>query len=211
LTELAHGLAFWAALARSVPVSAVPAGTLDPAAAMDGLPRIPQQSGTVATRLGQLSHLSDWGGAVSALRPADEPEQVPDRLADLVAAATSRYLTHGHASPVILVHTATAPNAVLHTLPALPRELWAPSLSAVWGVTAAVFSAYAPAAVQPPEPSTFQPGVTDPVAELLDRAVAHGDEHVIKFVDTAAEVYTRTGRPESLAAAVRITTLIAPQ
>jgi len=28
-----------------------------------------------------------------------------------------RYLAHGHGSPVLLVDTATAPNAVLHTLP----------------------------------------------------------------------------------------------
>jgi hypothetical protein len=36
---------------------------------------------------------------------------------------------------------------------------------------------------------------------VLDRAVAHADEHVIKFTETAAEVYTRTGHPDALAAA----------
>ncbi len=44
--------------------------------------------------------------------------------------------------------------------------------------------------------------------EVLDRAVAHGDEHVIKFTDTAAEVYARTGQPDALAAALRVGTLI---
>jgi hypothetical protein len=33
---------------------------------------------------------------------------------------------------------------------------------------------------------------------VADWAVAHADEHVIKFTDTAAEVYTRTGRPDAL-------------
>src|SRR5690348_18122588 len=47
-------------------------------------------------------------------------------------------------SPVILVHVATAPNAVLRTLPALPPHLWAPSLDAVWALSAALVSAYAP-------------------------------------------------------------------
>jgi len=44
--------------------------------------------------------------------------------------------------------------------------------------------------------------------EAFARAVEHGDEHVIKFADTAADIYTRTGNPDALAAAVRATQLI---
>jgi hypothetical protein len=44
--------------------------------------------------------------------------------------------------------------------------------------------------------------------EVFARAVAHGDEHVIKFADTAAEVHARTGNPAALAAAVRAVELI---
>jgi hypothetical protein len=40
------------------------------------------------------------------------------------------------------------------------------------------------------------------------RAVDHGDEHVIKFADTAADVYARTGNGDALAAAVRAADLI---
>lgn len=43
---------------------------------------------------------------------------------------------------------------------------------------------------------------------MLDRAVAHGDEHVIKFTDTAAEVCTRTGNIGALAAALQAGRLI---
>jgi hypothetical protein len=46
------------------------------------------------------------------------------------------------------------------------------------------------------------------VTELVDRAVAHGDEHVIKFTDTATESYQRTGNPDALAACVRAAELI---
>ncbi|HEY4851372.1 MAG TPA: hypothetical protein VII22_11280, partial [Streptosporangiaceae bacterium] len=55
-----------------------------------------------------------WPASVARLRPATTPGQVETRLADLVTAATLRYLSHGHGQPVLLVHTATAPNAVLH-------------------------------------------------------------------------------------------------
>ena len=226
LDELGHALAFWAARARSVPASADPAGPLDPLAALDAVPRIASQQGNLAARFGQLTEESGWPASVGQLRPAATPGQVPDRLCGLVDAATLRYRSHGHGQPVLLVHTATAPNAVLHTLPALPTSLWAPSLTAVWAASAAIFAAYAPAEaatsgppptlltwppaaaglVQPP--AAADPAGPDAVTEMLARAVDHGDEHVIKFTDTAAEAYTRTGQPEILAAADRVAALI---
>ncbi|MGH3150769.1 MAG: hypothetical protein ACRDOB_08570, partial [Streptosporangiaceae bacterium] len=213
LDELAHALAFWAARARSVPPSAGPAGGLEPLAALDAMARIPSQQGNLAARFGQLTEDSGWPAAVAALRPAATPAQVQTRLADLVTAATLRYLSHGHGQPVLLVHTATAPNAVLHALPALPLELWVPSLTAVWAASAAIFAAYAPPGTLPPGtvPPAPPPALPDgpaAVAEVLDRAVGHGDEHVIKFTDTAAEVYTRTGSVGALAAALRAGELI---
>jgi hypothetical protein len=43
---------------------------------------------------------------------------------------------------------------------------------------------------------------------VLDRAVDHADERVIKFTPTAAEVYTRTGELDALAAALHAGALI---
>jgi hypothetical protein len=210
LDELAHGLAFWAARYRGLPAAAHPAGRLPPGMALDALTRIPDQRGRVADRLGQLADLASWPHAVAALAPAADAEQARAQLTDLVTAATVRYLTHGHASPVLLVHTATAPNAVLHTLPALPPDLWAPSLTTMWVTTAALVAGYAPAAGPPAAPFRDVPDGPDAAAEVLDRAVRHGDEHVIKFTDTATEVYTRTGNRAALAAAVHISRLIDP-
>jgi hypothetical protein len=202
VTELAHGLAFWAARFRQVPGVTIPSGPLDPGAALNALPRIAEQNGPIRLRLGRLAALTGWGGAVAALRPAAGPDQARDVLADLVTAATLRYLSYGHASPVLLVHTATAPNAVWHTLPALPRELWKPSLAAAWAASAALTATYAPRLAQPRDQLPAPPIADDPVADILDRACDHGDEHVIKFSDTAAEAYTRSGNPDTLAAAI---------
>jgi hypothetical protein len=212
--EMSRGLAFWAARARAVPqadqAAAMPAGQLDAAAALDSVPRIPDQAGPVAARFGQLPQLFGWTGSLAALRAANDPDDARGLLAGLVDAATLRYLTSGHASPVLLVHTATAPNAVLHTLPALPREMWAPSLSAVWAASAAITATYAPGQHAPREELPNAPDGPDAVPDMVDRAAAHGDEHVIKFTDTAAEVYERTRDADALAAAVRITQLISP-
>ncbi len=206
--ELAHGLAFWAGRWRTIPGVAGPAGRLDAAAALEAVPHLPVQRGVVASRIPRLADLASWSAAVASLRPPADDVGVEARLTDLIDAATVRYLTHAHGSPVLLVHTATAPNAVLHTLPALPRELWAPSLSAVWSASAAIVAMYEPADAARRGGLPVAPAVADPGAEILERAAAHGDEHVIKFADTAAEVYARTSNPDALAAAVHASQLL---
>jgi len=109
----------------------------------------------------------------------------------------------------MLVHAATAPTAVLRTLPALPESLWEASLSAAWAASAAVTAAYAPA--EPAARSALPSAGTEPGAaeEVFGRAVRHGDEHVIKLADTCLEVYGRTGDPDALSAAIHATELIA--
>ena len=101
----------------------------------------------------------------------------------------------------MLVHAATAPNAVLRTLPALPHALWLSSLRAAWTASSAVTAMYAPAtSVAYAPPGTFTP------EEVFERALAHGDEHVIKLTDTALDV----GDEPALAAALRSMELSAP-
>ncbi|NEW74613.1 questin oxidase family protein [Streptomyces rhizosphaericus] len=139
----------------------------------------------------------------------DRPEEARRRLTELVRAATHRYATHGHGEPIMLVHAATAPNAVLRALPALPRELWAPSLDAAWAASAAVTAVYAPAEALPADrlPSVDGKGVTP--EEVFAHAAAHGDEHAIKLTDTALDVAGGTD-PMALAAALHACAMIDP-
>ncbi|MFE0135568.1 questin oxidase family protein [Streptomyces sp. NPDC059037] len=195
-TELAHGLGYWAA--RHHPVSGVTPlpGADSAAAALSAVPPIADRAdGGFPARLGRVSQLPVWAASV------DDPEEARRRLTELVRAATHRYATHGHGDETMLVHAATAPNAVLRTLPALPRALWVPSLRAAWTASAAVTAMYAPdAPVAYTAPGSFAP------EEVLERALAHGDEHVIKFTDTALDV----GDEVALAAALRAVELSVP-
>lgn len=208
ISELAQGMAFWAARSRPVPATREPVGTLSAARALDGVPRLADQSGLIVDRLGRLAALGDWPAAQAALRAPLDADDAVTLLENLVDTATVRYLGFGYASPVLLVHTATAPNAVLHTLPVLPRDLWAPSLAAAWSASAAITATYAPRRAVPRADFPAAPGGQDPAADVVQRAAEHGDEHVIKFTDTAAEVYERTGDLDALAAAVHISALI---
>jgi hypothetical protein len=151
LTELAHGLAYWAA--RWQPVPGVPAAGPPPAAARTGagepagpaagalpaepagpaagalaaVPRIADQSGGIRDRLGRLAGLPGWPAAVAAPQLPASAEALQPWLGSLVDAAATRYLWFGHGAGVMLVHSATAPNAILRTLPALDQQRWAPS------------------------------------------------------------------------------------
>ena len=231
-TELAHGLAYWAA--RWQPVPGGPATELpritaptvagEPAAAgawgaagagltagdaLAAVPRIPDQSGGFRDRFPRLAGLPGWPAALAAPQIPASPEALQSWLAGLVDAAVARYLRYGHGDAVMLVHSATAPNAVLRALPALDRQLWAPSVAASWAAAAALTAIYAPAT------AAGRAGLPDPptgpqaAQETFARAVEHGDEHVIKFADTATDVYARTGDTGALAAAIRATQLVA--
>jgi hypothetical protein len=51
----------------------------------------------------------------------------------------------------------------------------------------------------PAEPVDYAPASRPSPEDVVERALAHGDEHVIKFADTALDV----GDDRALAAAVR--------
>jgi hypothetical protein len=203
--EIAHALGYWAARAIFVPGLAAPAGSLDAAEALAELPRLPEQSGEMRQRFARLADLPAWTPALTTLRPPAEAAGVPAVLASLVEAGARQYATHGYGSPVLLVHVATAPNAMIQLLPALPEPLWSATLAATWAACAAITVAYAPAEPQPAPPV---PAVSP--ENLMARATDHGDEHVIKLTDTVLDAHARSGDPTLLAAATRCADLIDP-
>ncbi|MFJ5215918.1 questin oxidase family protein [Streptomyces sp. NPDC088354] len=205
LGELAHGLGYWAARHRPVTglgVLPVGADTADGAnsadtahTALDAVPPLAERTGGFPDRLARVTAVPVWADDVR------DPHVARQRLAELVRAATHRYATHGHGEETMLVHAATAPNAVLRTLPALPATLWLPSLRAAWVASAAVTAMYAPDAPVPWSP----PGGIAP-QEIVRLALVHGDEHVIKLTDTAMDV----GDERAMAAALRCVELSEP-
>lgn len=114
------------------------------------------------------------------------------------------YLTLGQANPVMLVRvsTATAPTAVLRTLPALPECLWNPSLDAAWHPTPAIAATYRHTQAEPAQVAAAVAETAGP-HESFKRAIRHRDEHAVKFADAALDTFERAGDTEMLAAATR--------
>ncbi|MDT0347351.1 questin oxidase family protein [Streptomyces litchfieldiae] len=204
LAELAHGLGYWAARHQQLPSGIEALAAPEAAgAALRAVPPVPDRSGGIRHRLPQITALPAW-----AASPPADPDAARERLRELVRAAVGHYATHAHGQPVMLVHAATAPNAVLRTLPALPRELWPASLGAAWTAAAGVVASYAPDGG--PRPAPAAGGLT--AEEVFERAAAHGDEHVIKLTDTVLDVTAaHPGDEPAWGAALRSIELIDPE
>ena len=201
LDELAQGLGYWAARWQPIPSATVPSGRLSAESAVAAVPSIPRQAGGIQARLAQLEQVDGWQQAQRDLAVSTDWEAL---LRDVVIAAVQRYPAHAHGNPVMVVHAATAPNAVLRVLPSLPTQQWAASAAAAWSASAAIHAAYSPVA------TTSIPTAPATATDAFDRAAQHGDEHVIKLADTALDTYAWTGDPRTLAAIEKAARLIEP-
>ncbi len=190
--ELAHALAYWAARWQQAPVVCA-AGSRDVASALETIPPVPRQEFGIRSRLAQLRETAGWHGAVSALAPPRDDADVPAALAALVDAVLARYAAVAHGNPTMLVHAATAPMAVANTVPSLPESMWRASFDAAWSATAAVLAAYVPRESRP----FRRPGSAD---DVLEQALRHGGEHVVKLADTALRARETSGDERALAA-----------
>lgn len=207
VTELGQALGYWAARWQPVPSARPPAGDLHPAAALAAVPRIDDQDGGIRSRLPRLAATPGWDAAQTALRPPDTVDDIPVVLSAVADAAVTRYGSYAHANPVMLVHSATAPSAVLLALPALPRDQWQASLNAAWAASAAITSVYAPPAPAPDDQLPATPATPEDAAEIAAR---NGDAHVIKFTEAALRAYSRGAGPATLTSVARAAQLIDP-
>ncbi|WP_269855483.1 questin oxidase family protein [Streptomyces sp. RPT161] len=187
LTELARGLAYWAARYTGLPGEArfgAAQGEGRLAYAVAALPRRPMAAtvsrGSAAERLRALDRFEGYGQALDALAPAD-PQAM---LSDMTVEFAGIYLAHPEVFPVPLVHAVTAPAAARLVLPHLPTELHTPTLAALWQVHIALLLAFTGDRRQ--EETVLRTALETDVPsfdELAARAVEHQDEHVLKFTE----------------------------
>jgi hypothetical protein len=197
LRELANGLGYWASLYIEQPG---PHGLLGDAALPELLadvPRIGRETKISTRDRGLFRHMptvARWGEIASRLA---SPSDVETALSDMTLAFTQVVLVHDREFPIPLLHTVSAPAAIRVMLPHIPSQLHVASYLAVWEATAAILTNFSGSAkaeeLLPDAPGEPQsPPAPD---ELIARAVAHGDEHAIKFTEACLREYAR--RPDS--------------
>lgn len=197
LRELASGLAYWASKYREQPGEAVLTGTEHLPGLLGAIPRAPAgEKSNLRDRgtFGQVKKMEEWPAAVSRLAA---PTDIQSALSDMTLSFAQANLVHSDQFPVPFLHAVTAPAALRITLPHLPQELHLPSFIAVWQAVAALLATFAtefrPAELAAAAPENAQPSLTP--GELAQRAVEHGDEHMIKITEACLREYAI--RPDS--------------
>jgi hypothetical protein len=209
LTELARGLAYWAARFTALPGQARFGGQRGLTEAIRALPRPP--GSTPAPPGERLRQLGDYPGYAEALQ-ALAPQRTQWLLSEMTTEFAGVYLAHPEVFPVPLIHGVTAPAAVRLVVPHIPDELHLPSLAALWQVHTALLLAFT--SDQGTEDTARTAALyTDTPAfdELVVRAVEHGDEHVIKFTEACQREHALRPDPRYPAAVLAAHQRIPPR
>jgi hypothetical protein len=196
--EVANALAFWASTYQELPGPPLLIGNEGVAEALADLPYLPEDSPRpmlISDRVAAVADIPDeFEQAVASLGWTGDAIDLLDQLAKGGALA---YLRNADDGGVIgLLHAVTSPLACELVLPWLAPEDRDAALGYVWQAAAALHVGYdldrqalAPTKTPPP---------TD---DLVDSAVASGDEHAIKLTEAALRSFARTGEPALLLAA----------
>ena len=161
----------------------------------------------ISGRLAALTQLRDFPDALD--RWGWSGVDAAAALDELIGAA-ARVLAARDDAPIAFCHAVTAPAAVQLVLPQLPAELHAASVAMSWHMTGAIVAAYASPRAAGEADEAEGAADAGTLAELVWRAVEHGDEHVIKLTEAALRQHRRTGDATLLVAAERFRGRLSP-
>ncbi len=194
LREFADGLALWASTYVELPAARRASAKLSPAEALARVPLVPeakrQNGGAITVALGQLVHAPGFDGALDLI----DDEKSPHETALAAAEAFARVAVanvHTPLTAIVFTHGVTGVGAALNLLPHISAETGRTLVTYAWQSGAALMSAYA----KSPFDGAVPIGQTVTV-DRVARAVAHGDDHVIKL--TEACLTLNTVRPSAV-------------
>jgi hypothetical protein len=196
--EVANGLAFWASSYVELPGPPLLIGHEGVAQALADLPYLPEDAPRpklISDRVAAVADIADeFEQAVASLGWTGGAVDLLDQLA---TGGSMAYLRNADAGGAIgLLHAVTSPLACELVLPWLAEEDRDAALGYVWQAAAALHVAYDVDRTAPP-PTDAPPARED----LVDRAVASGDEHAIKLTEAALRTFGRSGTGVVLLAA----------
>src|SRR5438128_10952386 len=198
LHELAEGLGYWAARYQVLPGR--PSGRhtgQSPSAAVQYVRRVHgpdfDASGSIVQ---QIKGLDDQPEFATAVDLVDTTGDLAWFLSDLTATCAGLYLANPKGL-IAFVHTVTAPSALRPLAPYLTAAAARLAARYAWQACAAIYAWYSTTL-----PSTA--GLTPPTEApetLIDRAVAAGGAHTIKFTEACLREYALNPKPVYLVAA----------
>ena len=190
--ELSEGLALWAAAYQTLPEDRQSRETfLAPGDALKQVPLLPKEfrknEGSITIALEQLHEVPEFAPVIGMI---DLQENSGD-LANAVATVFAQVFldqTHSPLSAIVYTHSITAVAAILNISSHASEETLCELLAYGWQAASGLYCAYGFF----PGPG---PGVMEVESELAiaEKAVVHGDDHVIKLSEACLALYGRTG------------------
>ena len=201
LHELADGLAYWAANHQELPTSQHAADhALHPHDAITKVVVVPPErrrfSGTITSSLEALSEFPDFAPVIGLI---DVSGDAPGLVAELTDVFARVYLanTHDVLTAIVFIHGVTSVAALGNILPYLDDATARTALRFAWQAGCGLYAAFG----SRPTPAREIESPHEDADTLVDMAIAHGDEHAIKFTEACLHYYALNPSPAYLAAA----------
>jgi hypothetical protein len=202
--ELAEGLAYWAARYQLLPAASraivAGAGSLKPSEAIKKVELLPvdrRHRGLISDSLGRLEGFAPFAGVIDFV---DSSVDASSFISDLTETFAGVYVVNAPRGNMIsFIHAVTGPAAIRLLLPFLTPQAKQSVLRYGWQAAAAIYAAFAGGTQ---EEATASPQAQPPSRDdLIDRAIANGDEHAIKFTEACLREHALNPKPVYLLAA----------
>lgn len=210
LHELADGLGYWAANYQELPTAARGAeGRLHPREAIAQVAVVPPElrrfSGTITSSLEALSEFPDFAPVIGFI---DVRGDAPALVTELTEVFARVYLANAHdiLTAIVFIHGVTSVAALGNILPHLDDTTARSALRFAWQAGCGLYAAFGS---RPAPAVNIEPPREDPDT-LIDMAIAHGDEHAIKFTETCVRHHALNPSPAYLAAARNALDMLPP-
>jgi len=199
LHELAEGLGYWAARYQVLPgTPSEPHAGYPPGEAVHRVQRVHgldfEARGAIAQQVKGLDGQPEFAQAIDLVDTAGDLSLF---ISELTETFVGLYLANQQGL-VAFVHTVAAPSALRLLVPYLTDAEARLAARYAWQACAAIYAWYS--TTPPASPTDLMPPTEDAEA-LIDRAVAAGGAHTIKFTEACLREYALNPKPVYLVAA----------
>jgi hypothetical protein len=200
LRELADAFASWATTYQELPAAEhVTNGTMTPREAITKIAVVPPDrrsyAGNITASLAMLDDFPEFARSIGLIDTGGELARLVSELTEVFARV---YLANAHdiRTTIAFIHAVTSPAALGNIAPQVSERTARMALRYAWQSGCGLYACFggATAMAEDIEP---REGDED---ELVDRAIAHGDEHVIKFTEACLHRHGLAPSPGYLAA-----------
>ena len=208
LRELADAFASWAAAYQELPTNGHRAnGRLTPREAIARVPVISpdrrESAGNITASLAMLAGLPEFAPAIGLI---DTGGELAALVAELTEVFARVYLANAHdiRSTIAVIHGVTSPTALGNIAVQVSDRTARATLRYAWQSGCGLYACFGGDRAMA-EDIELREADED---EIVDRSVAHGDEHVIKFTEACLHRHALAPSPVYIAAAGHVLGMI---